>query len=122
MQPPAGDGGQLRPYAGQLETDDGQWVRATKDYANTRYSTLDQINTGSVGKLHEAWSHVANIDVEYMQSELNPAFANIIEVLSESTEAYDRGDKFAQYREIVRREAAKLGCAARNLSRTSPAW
>jgi hypothetical protein len=40
----------------QLEKDDGQWVRATKDYANTRYSTLDQINTANVGSLKVAWT------------------------------------------------------------------
>jgi glucose dehydrogenase len=56
VQPPAGGGGQLHPYAGQLETDDGQWVRASKDYANTRYSSLDQINTGNVGSLKVAWT------------------------------------------------------------------
>jgi lanthanide-dependent methanol dehydrogenase len=41
----------MRTYAGTLERDDGQWVRATKDYVNTRYSTLDQINTGNVASL-----------------------------------------------------------------------
>jgi PQQ-dependent dehydrogenase (methanol/ethanol family) len=39
-----------------MAPDDGQWVRATKDYANTRYSTLDQINTGNVANLHVAWT------------------------------------------------------------------
>ena len=36
--------------------EDGQWLMAAKDYANTRYSALDQINTGNVGNLREAWS------------------------------------------------------------------
>jgi lanthanide-dependent methanol dehydrogenase len=40
VQPPSRFGGEIRTYAGTLEPDDGQWVRATKDYANTRYSTL----------------------------------------------------------------------------------
>lgn len=53
---PASSGGGMHPYAGALESDDGQWVRATKDYANTRYSTLDQINTGNVGNLKVAWT------------------------------------------------------------------
>jgi PQQ-dependent dehydrogenase (methanol/ethanol family) len=53
---PTGKGGQLRPYGGSLEPDDGQWVRATKDYANTRYSTLDQINTENVASLKVAWT------------------------------------------------------------------
>ncbi|HSU20158.1 MAG TPA: PQQ-dependent dehydrogenase, methanol/ethanol family [Acidobacteriaceae bacterium] len=46
----------MRPYTGTLEPDDGQWVRATKDYANTRFSTLDQINTSNVGSLKVAWT------------------------------------------------------------------
>ena len=28
--------------------------------------------------LHEAWSHVARLDVEYIKSEINPHFANIV--------------------------------------------
>ncbi|HVH86340.1 MAG TPA: hypothetical protein VM912_06425 [Terriglobales bacterium] len=32
-------------YKGKLEPDDGQWIRPAKDFASTRYSTLDQINT-----------------------------------------------------------------------------
>jgi lanthanide-dependent methanol dehydrogenase len=32
------------------------WVMPAKDYANTRYSTLNQINTGNVGKLQVSWT------------------------------------------------------------------
>ena len=39
-----------------MEKDDGQWVRATKDYANTRYSSLTQVNTGNVANLKVAWT------------------------------------------------------------------
>jgi lanthanide-dependent methanol dehydrogenase len=56
VQPPASGGGQMHPYTGTLEADDGQWVRATKDYANTRYSTLDQINASNVANLKVAWT------------------------------------------------------------------
>src|SRR5256885_11414298 len=34
-----------QPYSGKMEPDDNQWLRPAKDYASTRYSTLDQINT-----------------------------------------------------------------------------
>ncbi len=51
-----GTGGQVRAYAGPMEPDDGQWTRATKDYANTRYSTLDQINRSNVASLKVAWT------------------------------------------------------------------
>ncbi|MBS1815922.1 MAG: PQQ-dependent dehydrogenase, methanol/ethanol family [Acidobacteria bacterium] len=55
-QEPASAGGQIRAYTGQMESDDGHWLRATKDYANTRYSSLNQINTGNVSQLHVAWT------------------------------------------------------------------
>jgi len=32
------------------------WAMPAKDFANTRYSTLKQINTGNVGKLQVAWT------------------------------------------------------------------
>src|ERR1700710_2728962 len=56
VQQPANTGGGVHPYAGSVEPDDGQWIRATKDYANTRYSSLDQINTTNVGSLKVAWT------------------------------------------------------------------
>jgi glucose dehydrogenase len=56
VQQPAAQGGRLQPYTGTMEPDDGQWLRATKDYANTRYSTLDQINTSNVAHLQVAWT------------------------------------------------------------------
>ncbi|HSS15275.1 MAG TPA: PQQ-binding-like beta-propeller repeat protein, partial [Rhizomicrobium sp.] len=34
----------------------GQWTRQARDYANTRYSPLAQINKANVGKLRIAWS------------------------------------------------------------------
>ena len=40
----------------KLTQDQNQWVIQTGDYANTRYSKLDQINAGNVGKLQAAWT------------------------------------------------------------------
>src|ERR671927_1070543 len=40
----------------KLIQDPNQWVIQTGDYANTRYSKLDQINAGNVGKLQVAWT------------------------------------------------------------------
>jgi PQQ-dependent dehydrogenase (methanol/ethanol family) len=40
----------------QNQPDDGQWVMAPKNYASTRFSTLDQINTGNVANLKAAWT------------------------------------------------------------------
>jgi len=34
-----------------------EWTKYGGDYANTRYSTLNQINTGNVNKLKVAWIH-----------------------------------------------------------------
>jgi lanthanide-dependent methanol dehydrogenase len=41
---------------GKMSQNANDWVMPTKDYANTRYSTLKQINTGNVGKLQVAWT------------------------------------------------------------------
>jgi PQQ-dependent dehydrogenase (methanol/ethanol family) len=39
-----------------LQTDDRQWVMPSKDYAQTRFSKLNQINAGNAGKLQVAWT------------------------------------------------------------------
>jgi lanthanide-dependent methanol dehydrogenase len=39
-----------------LSKDPKQWVMAAHDYANTRFSPLDQINTSNIGKLQVAWT------------------------------------------------------------------
>ncbi|HEY1215697.1 MAG TPA: methanol/ethanol family PQQ-dependent dehydrogenase [Bryobacteraceae bacterium] len=46
------------PSNGQIQNqpDDGQWVMAPKNYASTRYSSLDQITTGNVNSLKLAWT------------------------------------------------------------------
>ena len=36
--------------------DDSQWIMAAKNYANTRFSGLDQINAGNVKDLRVAWT------------------------------------------------------------------
>ena len=51
--PTAGANGARIPGAG---AEDGQWIRAAKDYANSRYSALDQINTSNATKLSLAWT------------------------------------------------------------------
>src|SRR5690349_23196669 len=40
----------------QNQPDDGQWTMPAKNYASTRFSTLDQINAGNVKQLKLAWS------------------------------------------------------------------
>lgn len=40
----------------QNQPDDGQWVMPAKNFASTRYSTLDQINTQNVKNLKLAWT------------------------------------------------------------------
>lgn len=49
-------------YKGSLEPDDGQWIRPAKDYASTRYSTLDQINQSTVKNLKVAWTFSTGMD------------------------------------------------------------
>ena len=40
----------------KLQTDANQWVMPTGNYANQRYSTLDQINASNVKNIHPVWS------------------------------------------------------------------
>ena len=42
--------------ASASEADDGQWLMAAKDYANTRFSGLHEITTDNVANLKLAWS------------------------------------------------------------------
>lgn len=42
--------------------DDKQWPMPAKNYANTRFSGLDQINTGNADQLHLAWSFSVGAD------------------------------------------------------------
>jgi PQQ-dependent dehydrogenase (methanol/ethanol family) len=40
----------------QLQSDDNQWIMPAKNYASTRYSGLDEINTDNVKQLRLAWT------------------------------------------------------------------
>jgi PQQ-dependent dehydrogenase (methanol/ethanol family) len=53
---------QPHPYQGKLENDDGQWIRPAKDYASTRYSSLDQINTSNVKDLRVAFTFSTGLE------------------------------------------------------------
>jgi lanthanide-dependent methanol dehydrogenase len=46
------------PLSGQIQNqaDDGQWTMAAKNHASTRFSALDQINTGTAAGLRLAWT------------------------------------------------------------------
>jgi lanthanide-dependent methanol dehydrogenase len=39
-----------------LQQDDGQWIMPAKNYASTRFSGLDEINTANVGQLGVSWT------------------------------------------------------------------
>ena len=39
-----------------LETEDGQWTMPAKNYASTRFSGLEEINTSNVANLKLAWT------------------------------------------------------------------
>src|SRR5215210_4737812 len=53
-----------RPIAARSAAinDDGEWRMATKDYANARYSSLDQINTSNAKDLKVSWTLSTGID------------------------------------------------------------
>ncbi|HEY7663076.1 MAG TPA: PQQ-dependent dehydrogenase, methanol/ethanol family [Xanthobacteraceae bacterium] len=63
-QPPLGQSA-TPPQGGDLASlsqDDNQWVMAPKNYANTRFSKLDQIKTSNVSELKVAWSFSVGAD------------------------------------------------------------
>jgi glucose dehydrogenase len=39
-----------------VEPEDGQWTMPAKNYASTRFSGLQDINTGNIAALKLAWS------------------------------------------------------------------
>ena len=49
-----------------------------RDFTATEQRIIHMMLRNVFADLHEAWVHVANIDVEYIQSEINPHFANIV--------------------------------------------
>ena len=49
-----------------------------RDFTATEQRIIHMLLRNVFADLHEAWVHVANIDVEYIQSEINPHFANIV--------------------------------------------
>jgi flagellar motor switch protein FliM len=49
-----------------------------RDFTATESRVIHMVLKTAFKDLREAWSHVADIEVEYIQSELNPAFANIV--------------------------------------------
>ena len=74
----------------KLSSDPNNWAIQSGDYAGTRYSTLDQINTENVGQLKVAWTFSTGVlrgheggplvvgDVMYLHS----AFPNIVFALN----------------------------------------
>jgi flagellar motor switch protein FliM len=49
-----------------------------RDFTATESRIIHMVLKSAFADLREAWSHVCSIEVEYIQSELNPAFANIV--------------------------------------------
>ena len=49
-----------------------------REFTATEQRIIHMLLRNVFADLHEAWSHVAPIEVEYLQSEINPHFANIV--------------------------------------------
>ncbi|MDW6020994.1 methanol/ethanol family PQQ-dependent dehydrogenase [Mesorhizobium sp. BAC0120] len=52
----------IKPPAAAAPPDDGQWTMPAKNYASTRYSELDEINEGNVGKLQVAFTFSTGVN------------------------------------------------------------
>jgi flagellar motor switch protein FliM len=49
-----------------------------RDFTATEQRIIHMLLRNAFSDLREAWSHVVQIEVEYLQSEINPHFANIV--------------------------------------------
>ncbi|MGH8259241.1 MAG: flagellar motor switch protein FliM [Steroidobacteraceae bacterium] len=49
-----------------------------RDFTATEQRVIHMLLRNAFADLREAWSHVASIEVEFQQSEINPHFANIV--------------------------------------------
>jgi len=49
-----------------------------REFTATEYRIIHLLLRNVFADLHEAWSHIAALEVEYLQSEINPHFANIV--------------------------------------------
>ena len=49
-----------------------------RDFTATEQRIIHMLLRSAFADLREAWSHVAAIEIEYLQSEINPHFANIV--------------------------------------------
>ncbi len=49
-----------------------------RDFTATEQRVIHMLLKAAFADLKEAWSHTLKIDIEYLQSELNPHFANIV--------------------------------------------
>jgi flagellar motor switch protein FliM len=49
-----------------------------REFTATEQRIIHMLLRSAFSDLREAWAHVANIEVEYLQSEINPHFANIV--------------------------------------------
>jgi glucose dehydrogenase len=50
------------PPTSAVSTEDGQWSRPARDYANTRYSALDEITAENVGQLRVGFSFSTGVN------------------------------------------------------------
>ena len=49
-----------------------------REFTATEQRIIHMLLRNAFADLREAWSHVASIEIEYLQSEINPNFANIV--------------------------------------------
>ena len=49
-----------------------------REFTATEQRIIHMLLRNAFADLREAWSHIASIEIEYLQSEINPHFANIV--------------------------------------------
>ena len=59
--------------------DEGNWCMQQHDYANQRFSKLDQINTKNVGSLQVAWTFSTVTQTEFFDARLEVTLGSHVE-------------------------------------------
>lgn len=95
--------------------DGNDWLIYGRDYASTRYSPLDQINTGNVGKLKPAWqTALGTLEGQAVTPQVNNGIM-VVAVSSEFIDAYNvkTGERLWRYEIKVPADTTQFACCGK---------
>ena len=95
--------------------DGADWLIYGRDYASTRYSPLDQINTTNVGKLKPAWqTSLGTLEGQAVTPQVNNGIM-IVAVSSEFIDAYEvkSGTRLWRYEIKTPADTTQFACCGK---------